>query len=41
MVSCEDGSRRVYSAGKEGSLWIEEYDTLSRVWGNSRTRTGH
>ncbi|EKF29497.1 trans-sialidase, putative, partial [Trypanosoma cruzi marinkellei] len=24
-----------------GTWWTEEYDTLSRVWGNSRTRKGH
>ncbi|KAF8294756.1 putative trans-sialidase, Group III [Trypanosoma cruzi] len=41
MTSCEDGSRRVYLSGAMGNLWTEEYDTLSRVWGNSLKRTGH
>ncbi|EKF26928.1 trans-sialidase, putative, partial [Trypanosoma cruzi marinkellei] len=41
MASCEDGSRRVYMADEEGSRWTEEYDTLSRVWGNSLARKGH
>ncbi|RNC38255.1 complement regulatory protein, partial [Trypanosoma cruzi] len=41
MTSCDDGSRRVYGSSTMGNLWTEEYDTLSRVWGNSRTRVGH
>ncbi|EAN84092.1 putative trans-sialidase [Trypanosoma cruzi] len=41
MTSCDDGSRRVYRSSSMGNLWTEEYDTLSRVWGNSRNRTGH
>ncbi|EAN92395.1 trans-sialidase, putative [Trypanosoma cruzi] len=41
MTSCEDGSRRVYRADEEGRRWTEEYDTLSRVWGNSLNRIGH
>ncbi|EAN85953.1 trans-sialidase, putative [Trypanosoma cruzi] len=41
MTSCEDGSRRVYWSSAMGSWWMEEYDTLSRVWGNSLKRTGH
>ncbi|PWU88261.1 putative trans-sialidase, Group III [Trypanosoma cruzi] len=41
MTSCEDGSRRVYTSDGEGRRWTEEYDTLSRVWGNSLKRTGH
>ncbi|EKG08739.1 trans-sialidase, putative, partial [Trypanosoma cruzi] len=41
MTSCEDGSRRVYTSDEEGRRWTEEYDTLSRVWGNSLKRTGH
>nr|AAB49414.1 complement regulatory protein [Trypanosoma cruzi] len=41
MTSCDDGSRRVYRSSTMGNLWTEEYDTLSRVWGNSRTRVGH
>ncbi|EKF30331.1 trans-sialidase, putative [Trypanosoma cruzi marinkellei] len=41
MTSCEDGSRRVYWTNDEGSLWIEEYDSISRVWGNSLKRKGH
>ncbi|EKF29466.1 trans-sialidase, putative, partial [Trypanosoma cruzi marinkellei] len=41
MTSCDDGSRRVYWSSSMGTWWYEEYGTLSRVWGNSRTRTGH
>ncbi|EAN91337.1 trans-sialidase, putative [Trypanosoma cruzi] len=41
MTSCEDGSRRVYLSSTMGNRWTEEYDTLSRVWGNSLKRTGH
>ncbi|EKF28756.1 trans-sialidase, putative, partial [Trypanosoma cruzi marinkellei] len=41
MTSCEDGSRRVYMADEKGTSWKEEYETLSRVWGNSLKRTGH
>ncbi|EKF28993.1 trans-sialidase, putative, partial [Trypanosoma cruzi marinkellei] len=41
MTSCGDGSRRVYWSSGMGTWWTEEYDTLSRVWGNSRTRKGH
>ncbi|PWU95263.1 putative trans-sialidase [Trypanosoma cruzi] len=41
MTSCDDGSRRVYLSSAMGNLWTEEYDTLSRVWGNSLKRTGH
>ncbi|KAF5224830.1 hypothetical protein ECC02_002135 [Trypanosoma cruzi] len=41
MTSCDDGSRRVYWSSTMGNLWYEEYDTLSRVWGNSLKRTGH
>ncbi|EAN82255.1 trans-sialidase, putative [Trypanosoma cruzi] len=41
MTSCEDGSRRVYLSSTMGRRWTEEYDTLSRVWGNSLKRTGH
>ncbi|PWU85739.1 putative trans-sialidase [Trypanosoma cruzi] len=41
MTSCDDGSRRVYWSSAMGRWWYEEYDTLSRVWGNSLNRTGH
>ncbi|KAF8298981.1 putative trans-sialidase, Group III [Trypanosoma cruzi] len=41
MTSCDDGSRRVYWSGTMGRMWTVRYGTLSRVWGNSRTRTGH
>ncbi|EAN83900.1 putative trans-sialidase, Group VII [Trypanosoma cruzi] len=41
MTSCDDGSRRVYMADEKGTWWTEEYDTLSRVWGNSLARKGH
>ncbi|PWV18291.1 putative trans-sialidase [Trypanosoma cruzi] len=41
MTSCDDGSRRVYWSSALGKWWMEEYDTLSRVWGNSLNRTGH
>ncbi|PBJ81185.1 trans-sialidase [Trypanosoma cruzi cruzi] len=41
MTSCDDGSRRVYWSSAMGKWWMEEYDTLSRVWGNSLNRTGH
>ncbi|RNC49725.1 complement regulatory protein [Trypanosoma cruzi] len=40
MTSCEDGSRRVYESDDKVE-WTEALGTLSRVWGNSRTRTGH
>ncbi|RNC38651.1 trans-sialidase [Trypanosoma cruzi] len=41
MTSCDDGSRRVYWSSAMERWWMEEYGTLSRVWGNSLNRTGH
>ncbi|RNE96544.1 trans-sialidase, partial [Trypanosoma rangeli] len=40
VTPCDDGYRRVYEFTEDGRTWTEALGTLSRVWGNSLSRTG-